>query len=53
VLDRQFLKGLHFLQKLDVFYHFKVFQNNLVDAITVGMMNPAEVDDTLKCMARV
>jgi len=30
-----------------------VFQNNLVDAITVGMMNPAEVDDTLKCMAQV
>lgn len=30
-----------------------VFHNQLVDAITVGMMNPAEVDDTLKCMARV
>jgi aryl-alcohol dehydrogenase-like predicted oxidoreductase len=27
-----------------------VFQNELVDAITVGMMNPKEVDDTLRRM---
>jgi 1-deoxyxylulose-5-phosphate synthase len=30
-----------------------VFTNNLVDAITVGMLNPGEVDDTLKRMAGV
>jgi len=30
-----------------------VFTNGLVDAITVGMLNPAEVDDTLKCMSQV
>jgi predicted aldo/keto reductase-like oxidoreductase len=30
-----------------------VFSNRLVDAITVGMLNPAEVDDTLKHMAQV
>ncbi len=30
-----------------------VFENGLVDAITIGMMNPAEVDDTLKRMASV
>ncbi len=30
-----------------------VFSNGLVDAITVGMLNPAEVDDTLKRMAAV
>ena len=30
-----------------------VFQNNLVDAITVGMLNPQQVDDTLKHMAQV
>ena len=28
-----------------------VFNNGLVDAITVGMLNPEEVDDTLKHMA--
>jgi predicted aldo/keto reductase-like oxidoreductase len=30
-----------------------VFSNALVDAITVGMLKPEEVDDTLKRMARV
>jgi predicted aldo/keto reductase-like oxidoreductase len=30
-----------------------VFTNGLVDAITVGMLNPGEVDDTLKRMDRV
>lgn len=30
-----------------------VFENGLVDAITIGMMNPQEVDDTLQRMARV
>jgi predicted aldo/keto reductase-like oxidoreductase len=30
-----------------------VFTNGLVDAVTIGMMNPAEVDDTLKHMAHV
>lgn len=30
-----------------------VFQNGLVDAITVGMLTPEEVDDTLERMARV
>ncbi len=30
-----------------------VFENDLVDAITVGMLNPGQVDDTLACMARV
>jgi hypothetical protein len=30
-----------------------VFKNGLVDAITVGMLSPAEVDDTLAHMARV
>lgn len=30
-----------------------VFENGLVDAITIGMMNPSEVDDTLKRMASV
>lgn len=29
-----------------------VFSNGLVDAITVGMLNPEEVDDTLKHMAQ-
>jgi len=29
-----------------------VFTNGLVDAITVGMLNPTEVDDTLKRMAQ-
>lgn len=30
-----------------------VFTNGLVDAITVGMLNPGEVDDTLKRMGQV
>ena len=30
-----------------------VLQNELVDAITVGMMNPKEVDDTIRRMNRV
>ncbi len=30
-----------------------VFTNELVDAITVGMLNPAEVDDTLQHMAQL
>jgi hypothetical protein len=30
-----------------------VFKNDLVDAITVGMLKTEEVDDTLKRMARV
>jgi len=30
-----------------------VFNNDLVDMITVGMLNPEEVDDTMKRMARV
>ena len=30
-----------------------VFTNALVDAITIGAMNPAEVDDTLKHMEQV
>ena len=30
-----------------------VFTNDLVDAITVGMLKPEEVDDTLKHMAQV
>ena len=30
-----------------------VFTNELVDAITVGMLTPEEVDDTLKYMAQV
>ncbi len=30
-----------------------VFTNGLVDAITVGMMNPSEVDDTLQRMSQV
>ncbi len=30
-----------------------VFKNDLVDAITVGMLKPAEVDDTLQRMAQV
>lgn len=30
-----------------------VFKNGLVDAITVGMLTPEEVDDTLERMARV
>ncbi len=30
-----------------------VFSNKLVDAITVGMLNPEEVDDTLEHMAQV
>ena len=30
-----------------------VFENGLVDAITVGMLNPGEVDDTFERMARV
>jgi predicted aldo/keto reductase-like oxidoreductase len=29
-----------------------VFENELVDAITVGMMRPSEVDDTIKRMNR-
>ena len=29
-----------------------VFSNGLVDAVTIGMLNPAEVDDTLKHMAQ-
>jgi hypothetical protein len=29
-----------------------VFTNELVDAITVGMLNPQQVDDTLAHMAR-
>ncbi len=27
-----------------------VFHNGLVDAVTIGMLNPAEVDDTLQCL---
>ncbi len=30
-----------------------VFTNELVDAITVGMLNPDEVDDTLQHMAQL
>lgn len=30
-----------------------VLGNDLVDAVTIGMMNPGEVDDTLQRMARV
>jgi predicted aldo/keto reductase-like oxidoreductase len=30
-----------------------VFQNNLVDAITIGMLNTEEVDDALKRMSQV
>jgi len=30
-----------------------VFSNELVDAVTIGMLNPEEVDDTLKHMAQV
>lgn len=30
-----------------------VFTNGLVDAITVGMLTPDEVDDTLKRMGQV
>jgi len=30
-----------------------VFSNELVDAVTIGMMNPTEVDDTLQHMANV
>ena len=30
-----------------------VFENGLVDAITIGMMDPQQVDDTLQRMARV
>ena len=30
-----------------------VLGNELVDAVTIGMMNPAQVDDTLERMARV
>jgi aryl-alcohol dehydrogenase-like predicted oxidoreductase len=30
-----------------------VFGNDLVDAVTIGMLNPKEVDDTLKHMAKV
>jgi aryl-alcohol dehydrogenase-like predicted oxidoreductase len=30
-----------------------VFGNDLVDAVTIGMMKPGEVDDTLERMARV
>ena len=30
-----------------------VLQNELVDAVTVGMMNPKEVDDTIRRMNRV
>ena len=30
-----------------------VFTNELVDAITVGMLNPEQVDDTLQHIARV
>ncbi len=30
-----------------------VFQNHLVDAITVGMLSPAQVDDTLRRMSQV
>ena len=30
-----------------------VFGNGLVDAVTIGMLNPGEVDDTLQRMARV
>jgi predicted aldo/keto reductase-like oxidoreductase len=30
-----------------------VFQNDLVDAITIGMRKISEVDDTLECMSRV
>jgi hypothetical protein len=30
-----------------------VFENELVDAITVGMMKPTEVDDTIKRMNKV
>jgi hypothetical protein len=30
-----------------------VFTNELVDAITVGMLNPEQVDDTLKHMSQV
>jgi aryl-alcohol dehydrogenase-like predicted oxidoreductase len=30
-----------------------VFNNGLVDAITIGMLNPGEVDDTLQHMAQV
>jgi predicted aldo/keto reductase-like oxidoreductase len=30
-----------------------VCDNQLVDAITVGMLNPGQVDDTFDCMARV
>jgi hypothetical protein len=30
-----------------------VLGNDLVDAVTIGMLNPDEVDDTLQRMARV
>ncbi len=30
-----------------------VFTNKLVDAVTIGMLNPEEVDDTLQHMANV
>jgi predicted aldo/keto reductase-like oxidoreductase len=30
-----------------------VFKQDLVDAITVGMLKPEEVDDTLKRMSQV
>ncbi len=30
-----------------------VFDNSLVDAITVGMMNPTQIDDTLARMSRI
>jgi predicted aldo/keto reductase-like oxidoreductase len=30
-----------------------VFKHGLVDAITIGMMNPSEVDDTLQHMSQV
>jgi predicted aldo/keto reductase-like oxidoreductase len=30
-----------------------VFSNELVDAVTIGMLNPEEVDDTLRHMAQV
>ena len=30
-----------------------VFKNNLVDAITIGMLKPEEVDDTLSRMSKI
>lgn len=39
-------------EEKDASLHY-VFANDLVDAITVGMLNPEEVDDTLSRMAAV